>query len=58
MIAIGLVALLMSTIQHRRSMRTLRAEFGAVVPGSLATVVAGLFSGLGLIALVMVLLRW
>jgi putative membrane protein len=50
MIAIGLVALLVSTIQHRHSMRVLRAEFGASVPRSVATLVAGLFSALGLVS--------
>ena len=57
MIAIGLLALLVSTIQHRQSMRALRAEYDDVAPLSLATLVAGLFSVLGLIAFVAVMLR-
>jgi putative membrane protein len=57
MIAIGLFALLVSTIQHRQSVRALRAEYGDVVPLSLATLVAGLFAVLGLVALVAVILR-
>jgi putative membrane protein len=57
MISIGLLALLLSTIQHRQSLQGLRAEYGGSVPLSLATLVAGLFSALGLIALVAVVLR-
>jgi putative membrane protein len=58
LIAIGLLALLVSTIQHRHSMRAMRADYGDVVPPSLATLVAGLFAALGLLALVAVILRW
>jgi putative membrane protein len=58
MIAIGVLALLVSTVQHRWTLRTLRAEYGEVVsPLSLASLVAGLFGALGLIALVAVILR-
>lgn len=57
MIAIGLVSLLLSTVQHRHSMRNLRAEYGDMVPASTATVVAGLFSFLGLATLLVVLLH-
>jgi putative membrane protein len=57
MIAIGLLALLVSTIQHRQALRGLRAEYAGAVPRSLATVVAGLFAALGLGALVVVILR-
>jgi putative membrane protein len=57
MIAIGLVALLLSTIQHRQSMTLLRKEYGDVVPFSTAGVVAGLFALLGVLALVAVLLH-
>lgn len=56
MIAIGLVALLLSTIEHRRSMQAMRAEFGRV-PVSTAAVVAALVSVLGIVALVVVVLR-
>ena len=58
MIAIGVLALLVSTIQHRWSLRALRVEYGDVGPPSLATIVAGLFAVLGLIALASVMLRW
>lgn len=57
MIAIGLVSLLLSTVQHRQSMRALRAEYGGIVPASVAAVVAALFSVLGLLALLAVWLR-
>ena len=57
MISIGVLALLLSTIQHRNSLQGLRAEYGGQVPLSLATLVASLFSVLGLIALVTVILR-
>ena len=57
MIAVGLVSLLVATIEHRQSMRSLRAEYGAIVPFSNATLVAGLFSLLGILALVAVVLR-
>ena len=58
MITIGLVALLLSTAQHRQSMRALRTEYGKTLPASVAAIVAGLFSILGLLALATVLLRW
>jgi putative membrane protein len=57
MIAIGLVALLLSGIQHRQSMRNLRAEYPDGVPPSVSALVAGLFWVLGLIALVTVIVR-
>jgi putative membrane protein len=56
MIAIGLVALLLSTLEHRQSMQAMRAEFGHI-PRSTAAVVAGLVSLLGILALVAVVLR-
>jgi putative membrane protein len=58
LILIGLMSLLVGTLEHRSSIRALRAEFGeAVVPRSLATVVGSLVSVLGLLGLVIVLLR-
>ena len=58
MIGTGLVALFMSTVQHRQGMKRLRAESGvATVPVSIATVVAGLFSILGVLAFLAVLFR-
>ena len=57
MIVIGLVALLLSTIEHRRSMGRLRAEYGDIIPVSTAGVVSALISLLGILALIAVLLR-
>ena len=58
MIAIGVLALLVATLQHRGSMRMLRAEYGdGAPPFSLALLVAGLFGVLGVIALAAVILR-
>jgi putative membrane protein len=56
MITIGLVSLALSTWEHRRQLKALRNEFGAV-PYSTATVVATLVAGMGLVALVAVILR-
>ena len=56
MIATGLVALLLSTLEHRRSMRAMRAEFGHA-PTSTAAIVAALISLLGILAFVAVVLH-
>ena len=56
MIGVGLMALLLSTYQHRQDMRALRAEFGDF-PLSTAAFVAGLIVILGLLAFFAVLLR-
>jgi putative membrane protein len=56
LIAIGLVALLMSTIDHRRNMQAMRAEFGPI-PISTAAVVAALVSVLGILTFVAVIFR-
>lgn len=57
MIAVGLTALVVATADHRRQLARLPAEYPAV-PSSLATVVALLVAGLGLLGLVMVALRY
>ncbi len=57
MIGIGITSMILATIGHRRSMRALRTEYGALIPYSLATVVAGLIGILGVILLVAVLFR-
>ena len=49
MIATGLVALALSTFEHRRSMQAMREEFGHI-PTSTAAIVAALISLLGLVA--------
>jgi putative membrane protein len=56
MIGIGLLALLFSTVQHRRDMVTLRTQYPGV-PYSLATVLAVLLSIFGIVAFVAVVFR-
>jgi putative membrane protein len=56
MIGIGLTALIFATIEHRRNLQALRAEYMSVPP-SLATVVGGLVAVLGVLGLLTVLLR-
>jgi putative membrane protein len=56
MIGIGLVALVLSTIEHRRNMQAMRAEFGSL-SYSTSAIVATLVSALGVVAFVAVVLR-
>jgi len=56
MIAIGIIALALATLQHRRDMIALRKHHPEV-PYSLATVLAGLISLLGIVALLAVIFR-
>lgn len=53
LIAIGLISLLLATIQHRHEVRVMRAHY-AHVPYSLATVVGGLVAILGVVTFVAV----
>jgi putative membrane protein len=55
-ILIGLVALALATIQHRRALEALRAECPGL-PSSLAWVIATLLALLGILALVVILIR-
>ena len=57
MIGIGLTALALATVEHRRNMKALRVDYGAV-PYSLAAVVASLIAVLGVAGLLAVLLRY
>jgi putative membrane protein len=57
MISIGVVALALATLEHRRSMNSLRTEYGHVIPFSLTLLVAGLIACLGLLGLVSVYWR-
>jgi inner membrane protein YidH len=57
-ISLGVIALLLATVEHRRSMESLRAQYGSVnVPYSLATVLAALISCFGILGLVAVIFR-
>ena len=56
MIVIGLVALTLAVVRHRQEMKALTADFGAM-RYSIATVVAILIVGLGVLALLGVTLR-
>jgi putative membrane protein len=56
MIGLGLVALLLATIDHTRNVRLLRAQYGKV-PLSLAAVLAGLISLLGILGLLAAIFR-
>lgn len=56
MIVIGMIALGFATLQHRRDMKALRKHHPEV-PYSLATVMAGLISLLGIGALLAVIFR-
>ena len=56
MIAIGLFALAVATIQHWQNRKSLRHQ-GVEIPRSLAAVVAGLISILGILAMVAVILK-
>lgn len=56
MIAVALVALTFAAIQHRREMRTLRAQYPGHVPYSNAMFVASLVAGFGILAFLSVLI--
>jgi putative membrane protein len=56
MIVIGLVALALASIQHRRALRMLRTECPGL-PASLAWMIATLLALLGILALIAVLIR-
>ncbi len=57
MIGIGLVALAIATVEHRRSVESLRTEYGHIVPYSLATLVAALIAALGILMFFAVVFR-
>jgi putative membrane protein len=56
MIGIGLVALVIATLEHRRDLNALKAEYPQV-PRSLARILAGLVSILAILAFISALLR-
>ncbi len=58
MIGIGLAALILATVEHRRGLRALRAEYGGdLVAYSIATVIAALIGLLGVLGLLAVTFR-
>lgn len=57
MIAIGLMALTLAWIQTRQELKLLRRQAGST-PYSLASVIAAMAAGLGVVALTAVALRW
>jgi len=56
LVSIGLFSLVFATLQYFQNMRMLRAEYPRT-PRSLAIVVAGLLSMLGIVALVLMIFR-
>src|SRR5215470_1468095 len=54
MISVGIIALIFATVQHRRDMKALRAQHPEV-PYSMVTLLAGLMSLLGVLALLAVI---
>ena len=56
MIVIAIVVLIMAWIQHQQGMRALRADYGAM-PRSIAGLMAVVIAGLGVIALLAVVVR-
>ena len=56
MIVVGLGALILGWVQHRQELRALRAEFGPM-RYSIASIVAAMIAGLGIIALLGVMSR-
>ena len=56
MIGVALVALTFASVQHRREMRMLRAQYPGHVPYSNAMFVASLVAGFGILAFVAVLI--
>jgi putative membrane protein len=57
MITIGVVTLVLATIEHRREVHALRDQYGLLVPRSLATYTAGLIATLGVLLLLAALFR-
>ncbi len=56
MISIGLISLLLATLQHHQSLKVLRAQ-SPDLPRSLAAAVAVMIAILGILAMVMAILR-
>jgi len=57
LIATGIGALILAFIEHRRSMKQLRREYGDIMPKSVAGLVASIVGGLGTLSILAVILR-
>jgi len=57
LIAIGIGSLLAAFVQHRHSMQHLRANYGDIMPRSVAGPVASVVGCLGLLAMILVIFR-
>jgi putative membrane protein len=57
MIGIGVIVLVVATIEHRRNVRALRNQYGELVPRSLVSYTAGLIATLGIFLLLAVIFR-
>jgi putative membrane protein len=57
LIALGIVSLVLATIEHRRHIQALRDQYGPIEP-SVAAIVAFILSILGIVGLVSVYLRY
>jgi putative membrane protein len=57
LIAIGIGSLVISFIEHRQGTHLLRDRYGDIIPKSIAGLVAGIVGGLGVLAMVLVVLR-
>ena len=57
LIAIGIGSLVISFIEHRQSTRLFRDRYDDIMPKSIAGLVAGIVGGLGVLAMVLVVLR-
>jgi putative membrane protein len=56
LVSIGLISLLLATLEYRHNIQIMKAQYPDV-PRSLAMIVAGLVSVLGIVALILMLFR-
>jgi inner membrane protein YidH len=56
LVSIGLISLLLATLEYRQNIQIMKAQYPGV-PRSLAMIVAGLVSVLGILALILMLFR-
>ncbi len=58
MMAIGVIALTLATIQHQHNLRKMREEYGLPMPISVSAIVSVILSVIGIFGLVAVYLRY